>query len=108
MNEKFDFIGETHLLEKIMNGLPEGFINKMNGLLEEEADAFFSSYEKPRKYGLRCNTLKCTPENFTTRMPFYLQPVPWADNGYYYEAEQAPGKHPFHEAGVYYIQEPAP
>ncbi len=107
MNEKFDFIWETHLLEKIMNGLPEGFINRMNGLLEEETDAFFSSYEKPRKYGLRCNTLKCTPENFTTRMPFYLQPVPWADNGYYYEAEQAPGKHPFHEAGVYYIQEPS-
>ena len=47
MNEKFDFIGETRLFEKIKNGLPEDFINRMNGLLEEEADAFFSSYEKP-------------------------------------------------------------
>lgn len=90
-----------------MNGLPEAFINKMRNLLGEEAEAFFSSYEKPRNYGLRCNTLKCAPAEFTARMPFTLQPVPWADNGYYYEPEQAPGKHPFHEAGAYYIQEPS-
>lgn len=38
---------------------------------------------------------------------FRLTPVPWAENGFYYEAEDAPGKHPYHEAGVYYIQEPS-
>lgn len=36
-----------------------------------------------------------------------LTKVPWAENGYYYEAEDQPGKHPFHAAGVYYIQEPS-
>jgi len=38
---------------------------------------------------------------------FHLQPVPWAENGYYYTTEDQPGKHPWHEAGLYYIQEPS-
>lgn len=37
----------------------------------------------------------------------HLSRVPWAENGYYYEASDQPGKHPYHEAGVYYIQEPS-
>ncbi len=36
-----------------------------------------------------------------------LSKVPWAENGYYYEMGDQPGKHPFHEAGLYYIQEPS-
>ncbi len=38
---------------------------------------------------------------------FHLSKVPWAENGYYYAREDQPGKHPYHEAGVYYIQEPS-
>ena len=33
--------------------------------------------------------------------------MPWEANGFYYEKEDQPGKHPYHEAGVYYIQEPS-
>lgn len=36
-----------------------------------------------------------------------LAPVPWAEDGYYYETELQPGRHPFHAAGLYYIQEPS-
>lgn len=90
-----------------MNGLPTDFVDKMNKLLGDEAPAFFASYEQPRKYGLRCNTIKCEPSAFVSRMPFDLQPVPWAQNGYYYDPAQAPGRHPLHEAGAYYIQEPS-
>ena len=31
----------------------------------------------------------------------------WADNGFYYEKDAAPGRHPYHDAGLYYIQEPS-
>ena len=37
----------------------------------------------------------------------HLSPVPWAENGYYYETSDQPGKHPYHDAGLYYIQEPS-
>ena len=39
------------------------------------------------------------------------QKVPWCDNGYFLNADDfneiRPGKHPLHEAGAYYIQEPS-
>jgi len=36
-----------------------------------------------------------------------LKPVPWCETGFYYGKEIRPGKHPYHNAGVYYIQEPS-
>lgn len=32
-------------------------------------------------------------------------PVPWEPDGFYYEENIRPGRHPRHEAGMYYIQE---
>lgn len=34
-----------------------------------------------------------------------LVPVPWEPDGFYYPEELRPGRHPRHEAGMYYIQE---
>jgi len=86
-------------------GLPEEFVKKMQTLLGAEAQAFFDSYDETRRYGLRINPLKCGDS-----VPEYvkeLKKIPWAAEGYYYEESMRPGKHPFHEAGVYYIQEPS-
>ena len=87
--------------------LPDEFIKKMKGLLGEECDAFIKNYEKERALGLRINPLKEAPGEFARHAPFDLEPVLWAEEGYYYKAEQRPGKHPYHDAGVYYIQEPS-
>jgi NOL1/NOP2/sun family putative RNA methylase len=38
---------------------------------------------------------------------FGLEPVPWCETGYYYDESARPGKHPYHAAGLYYIQEPS-
>lgn len=38
---------------------------------------------------------------------FSLRPIPWVKEGFYYESQDRPGKHPYHEAGLYYIQEPS-
>ena len=86
-------------------GLPEAFAEKMRTLLGEEADDFFNSYEEERRYGLRINPLKCGEQ-----IPEYVQGlnrIPWAKEGFYYDNTMRPGKHPYHEAGVYYIQEPS-
>ena len=40
-------------------------------------------------------------------LPFSLKPVAWAEDGYYFDPEERPGRHPLHEAGAYYIQEPS-
>ena len=86
-------------------GLPAEFVKKMQELLKEEAQDFFDSYDETRRYGLRINPLKCGDN-----VPDYvnaLKRIPWAEEGYYYEEDMRPGKHPFHEAGLYYIQEPS-
>jgi NOL1/NOP2/sun family putative RNA methylase len=87
--------------------LPELFLRRMKQFLGVEFDSFIQSYSKPRVYGLRVNTLKVTIEDFLRFTPFHLTPVPWTNEGFYYEESDQPGKHVYHAAGLYYIQEPS-
>lgn len=87
--------------------LPEPFREKMNRLLQEEALPFFRTYEENKTNGLRLNPLKIERSTFLELMPFSLSPVPFCSTGFYYDAAEQPGKHPYHAAGLYYIQEPS-
>jgi NOL1/NOP2/sun family putative RNA methylase len=87
--------------------LPEAFVERMTESLGAEAEDFFKSYDSPRAYGLRRNPLKLSKEAFEALMPFALSPVSWSDEGYYYKEDERPGRHPYHEMGLYYIQEPS-
>ena len=93
-------------MEKMTDvALPKAFVEKMQGLLGDEAEEFLKSYDEIRRFGLRLNPLKCGDE-----IPGYvreLKKIPWAKEGYYYGEDMRPGKHPYHEAGLYYIQEPS-
>lgn len=81
--------------------LPQDFLNRIEKQLGEEYSAFLDSLERPRAVALRFNPLKGEiPE-----LPFVKEPVPWETMGYYYDPEARPGLHPYHEAGVYYLQE---
>ncbi|RTG91836.1 16S rRNA (cytosine(1407)-C(5))-methyltransferase RsmF [Thermus scotoductus] len=88
--------------------LPKAFLSRMAELLGEEFPLFLRSLtEGERTYGLRVNTLKITPEDFTRIAPWSLRPIPWCPEGFYYPKEARPGPHPFFYAGLYYIQEPS-
>ena len=86
--------------------LPEEFKDRMKKLLGSEYEEFMLSYNKEKVQGLRINTLKLDVAD-KDRLPFKLDTVPWVYEGFYYNAEERPGRHPLHEAGVYYIQEPS-
>ena len=87
--------------------LPEKFLERMQNMLGEEYPAFFESLSGKRYRALRLNPLKTRIQEGKEKLPFTLSPVPWTKNGFYYEEEEQPGKHPYHEAGLYYIQEPS-
>lgn len=87
--------------------LPQDFKNRMKEMLGNEYDAFLASYENEKYQALRLNPLKVQKQVFEKNTSFHVTKVPWSENGYYYEKEDYPGKHPYHEAGVYYIQEPS-
>lgn len=86
--------------------LPQEFLSRMQGMLGEEYNDFLESYEQENKHSLRVNPLKKnTICKEVYKLPFASEGVAWEPNGFYYDQEEQPGKHPFHEAGVYYIQE---
>ena len=81
--------------------LPQAFLDRMQCQLGEEYPAFLESLERPRAVALRFNPLK----GDAPKLPFVLENVPWEPMGYYYDPQARPGLHPYHEAGVYYLQE---
>lgn len=97
--------------------IPELFLKRMEEMLGEEYEAFLAGFGEKRYHALRLNPLKRNGNGESAsdywkpgegrEMPFALQPVPWEKNGYYYGGQDTPGKHPYHEAGIYYIQEPS-
>lgn len=87
--------------------LPQAFEARMQRLLGAEYPAFREALLRPQARGLRVNLLKTTPEAFRASAPFSLTPVPWAREGFFYPETERPGRHPYYDAGVYYIQEPS-
>jgi len=87
--------------------LPQHFLDKMQGLLGDDYEKFLASYEEDKVQGLRVNPLKTSIQQFLHSAPFELTNVPWIEEGFYYNKEDRPGKHPYHEAGLFYIQEPS-
>ena len=130
--------------------LPEAFQKRMRSQLGTEYEAFAESMKGERHRALRVNPLKGgdspseVRERFLALSPWQLEPVPWEENGFYYNQEDSgnlpdlagkraageegprpetfgrsgretgkegfrtgPGRHPYHDAGVYYIQEPS-
>ena len=89
--------------------LPEEFLSRMKSYLEgDEYEAFLSSYDDIPNRSLRINRLKKssggkTPEG--TLSLILKDRVAWCENGYYYDEDDRPGRHAYHEAGLYYIQE---
>ena len=81
--------------------LPEAFLIRIQRQLGDEYDAFLKSLERPRAVALRFNPLKGPAPS----LPFVADPVPWEPQGFYYDPDTRPGLHPYHEAGVYYLQE---
>ena len=81
--------------------LPEVFLQRIQAQLGDEYDAFLQSLERPRAVALRFNPLK----GDRPQLPFVGAPVPWEPQGFYYDPDARPGLHPYHEAGVYYLQE---
>ena len=83
--------------------LPEAFEKRMKAMLGSDYDSFVKAYDRVNTPALRLNPLKKAKED----LHCIGNNVPWAENGYYYDPDSdiRPGKHPYHEAGAYYIQE---
>ena len=87
--------------------LPQKYLDAMKELLGDDFQAYIDSFGEKRLYGLRVNNLKISTEDFLKISPFKLKRIPWIENGFYYEEDEKPAKHPYYFAGLYYLQEPS-
>ena len=108
------------------------FENRIKSMLGYEYTSFEKALEKEPVKSVRINALKCAKsgseesidvadsdnESSDGKLKLYAsdilsktgaklsENIAWEPNGFSYEGGM-PGKHPYHEAGVYYIQEPS-
>ena len=86
--------------------LPKEFIKRMESDLGSDFHAFLASFEEDKINALRLNPVKtgdgATPAGLSEMT---TGKVSWCETGFYYEEGTRPGIHPYHHAGVYYIQD---
>jgi len=88
-----------------MRKLPEKFIEIMRPLA---GDALIDALENGEpKRGLRVNTLRLTVDEFMKISPFKLEQSPLCKDSFIISMDDPAGIHPFHDAGLYYLQEPS-
>lgn len=89
-----------------MKQLPEEFLKRMKRLLGDDYDDFIKSYDLPPVKAFRVNTEKISLADFEKIDTFSSGKIPYVENGYYLDYEKV-GNHPYHNAGMIYVQEPA-
>ena len=87
--------------------LSEKYLNKMKELLGDEYDDYLNSFNEKRIHSLRVNNAKISNEEFERICPFKIKRIPGIENGYYFDENDRPSKHPYYYAGLYYLQEPS-
>lgn len=82
------------------------FFERMKDLLQEDYPQFIKSLEEPPYRAIHVNTHKDTADDIPKK--YALRPHPYVHHGFYFDKDQLPlGKLAYHDAGLYYIQEPS-
>ncbi len=87
---------------------PEAFLEDMQSLLGDTYEAFAHAlHTQPPLRGLRVNTAKISPAAFAAISPYPLTPSPLCRDGFLLHSDARVGLHPYHHAGLFYMQEPS-
>ena len=89
-----------------MKQLPTEFIKRMKAMLGDGYADYEKAINEPPVKAFRVNTDKISLSDFEKINPFGNKKISYVKNGYYLDYEKA-GNHPFHHAGMIYVQEPA-
>lgn len=89
-----------------MKALPQEFTERMKYLLGEDGFAhYMSSFQESAVRAFRVNTEKISLDDFASDNPFSSERIPYVETGYYLEYDKV-GNHPYHHAGMIYVQDP--
>lgn len=88
-----------------MKELPIKYKERMKALLGAEFDNYVKAFSEEPVRGFRVNTDKISLEDFQKINIFSLEKIPYVENGFYLNFDKI-GNHPYHHAGMIYVQEP--
>ena len=89
-----------------MKQLPQEYETRMKSLLGDDFESYLNELQNPPVKAFRVNTDKISLEEFEKINIFGSEKIPYVNNGYYLNYEKV-GNHPYHHAGLIYVQEPA-
>lgn len=88
-----------------MKQLPKEYVARMKTLLGDEYADYEAAVNGSPVKGFRVNTDKISLEEFQKLNVFSAEKIPYVGNGFYLDYEKI-GNHPYHHAGMIYVQEP--
>lgn len=86
--------------------MPEEYLKEMKELLQEEYPLLLASYQEPPTQAIRINTSKVSVDEFLSLSLFPVQKLAFTSDGFLH-SESKIGNHPYHQAGLFYAQEPS-
>ena len=81
------------------------FLEREKKLLGERFEQLYCFSSEPIK-GITLNPYRISPQEFQKNCGFQTTPSAFCENGFLTDQEK-PGRHPYHHAGVFYVQEPS-
>ena len=91
-----------------MSCLPAAFEQRERALLGPRFEALFAAPGPAPARGLTVNTLRCTPGQVARGAGLPLEPSPFCARAFRLtDPDLRPGRHPWHHAGAFYVQEPS-
>ena len=88
-----------------MKELPIEYAERMKSILGNEFEEYVAELKRSPVRGFRVNTDKISLEDFRRINIFSEERIPYVENGFYLDFDKI-GNHPYHHAGMIYVQEP--
>lgn len=88
-----------------MKALPTEFAERMKKLLGDEYENYEKALQEEPVRAFRVNTEKISLSDFENINIFGSEKIPYVQNGFYLDFDKV-GNHPYHHAGMIYVQEP--
>ena len=88
-----------------MKELPLEYSERMKKLLGNGFENYINALNSSLVRGFRVNTDKISLDNFKEINIFSNEEIPYVENGFYLDYDKI-GNHPYHHAGMIYVQEP--
>ncbi len=88
-----------------MKKLPAEYTERMKKILGNEYNEYLNELENSPVRAFRVNTDKISLDDFKKINVFSDESIPYVENGFYLDFDKI-GNHPYHHAGMIYVQEP--